>query len=82
MQTGRGKGTSGIWDESRVRALGLTTDLRTACQIFGIGINYGYQKAAKNELPFPVLRYGRVYKVPTAGLLKALGIDDDVAATA
>lgn len=77
MPTGRGKGTSGVWDESRVRALGLTTDLRTACQIFDIGINYGYQKAAADELPFPVLRVGRSYKVPVAGLLKALCIEDE-----
>ncbi|WP_094980857.1 hypothetical protein [Rhodococcus pyridinivorans] len=71
-----------IWTPEAIRALGPVTDLRTALKIAGIGTTYGYEKARSNELPFPVLRYGRVYKVPTAGLLKALGINDETPATA
>ncbi len=65
-----------------IRTLGAVTDLRTALRAAGIGTTYGYQKAAKNELPFPVWRVGRQYRVPVAGLLKALGIEDETKATA
>jgi hypothetical protein len=50
----------------------------TAFEIYGIGVNRGYESAKSGDLPFPVHRYGRVYKVPTAGLLRALGIDDEI----
>ncbi|MBH0118024.1 DNA-binding protein [Rhodococcus sp. CX] len=67
---------------AEIKALGAVTDLRTALKAADIGTTYGYQKARTNELPFPVLRVGRQYRVPVAGLLKALGIEDDAEATA
>lgn len=54
----------------------------TAFEIYGIGVNRGYEAVKSGELPFQVHRYGRLYKVPTASLLKALGIDDTVKALA
>lgn len=70
------------WTPEAIRALGPVTDLRTALEIADIGTTYGYKKAKSDELPFRVLRVGRQYRVPVAGLIKALGIEDDVKATA
>lgn len=67
---------------AEIKGLGAVTDLRTALKVAGIGTTYGYKKAATNELPFPVLRVGRQYRVPVAGLLKALGVEGDTKATA
>ncbi len=53
-----------------------TVDLRFALDACGIGEANGYRlaKYRPHELPFKVLRVGRVYKVPTAGLTAALGL--------
>ncbi len=64
------------WTVEDVRALGVRTDLRTACAVTGIGTTAGYEMARSGDLPFPVLRLGRKYVVPVAGLLAALGIDE------
>lgn len=65
-----------------LRSKGLTVPMRIALEAAGIGETRGYQLARTGELPFPVFKVGRVYKVPTAGLLRALGIEDESKATA
>lgn len=52
-----------------------TVDLRFALKAVGLAEVTGYRLAKVNELPFPVLRVGRLYKVPTSGLLAALGLE-------
>jgi hypothetical protein len=54
-------------------------DLRSALSIFGIGEATGYRMARYNpdELPFKVLKVGRIYKVPSTSILAALGISTD-----
>lgn len=50
-------------------------DLVTAARYLGIGRTTAYTLAAKNALPVPVVRIGTALRVPTAPLLKVLGID-------
>jgi hypothetical protein len=58
-----------------VYALGVRTDLVTACRIaLGIGSTTAYALAGRGELPFPAYRVGRQWVVPTAGLLTFLGL--------
>lgn len=63
------------WTAERVRALGVTVDLPTAGRIVGLGRAHTYDLARRGELPFPTLRMGKRWVVPTAGLLRALGLD-------
>ena len=58
-----------------VDALGVRTDLVTACRIaLGIGSTTAYALAGRGELPFPAYRVGRQWIVPTAGLRAFLGL--------
>lgn len=63
------------WSEQAVRDLGVTTNLPTACSVLALGTVKGYEMAAQGEFPVPVLRLGRKYVVPVAGLLAALGLE-------
>lgn len=53
-----------------------TIDLRFACAASGISEVAGYRlaKHRPEELPFKLLRVGRIYKVLTSSLLEALGL--------
>jgi excisionase family DNA binding protein len=50
-------------------------DLPTAARLLGIGRTAAYQLVKSNEWPTPVIRVGRLIRVPTAPLLALLGID-------
>lgn len=57
---------------------GTVTTVETACDALGIGRTLGYQLAReRGELAegVPVLRVGRMLKVPTRPLLAALGYE-------
>ncbi|MFD0684326.1 helix-turn-helix transcriptional regulator [Actinomadura fibrosa] len=56
--------------------LPLVLDLRTAAQAFGFCQATAYRLIQDEKFPCPVLRVGRHYRVPTAGVLKALGIGE------
>jgi hypothetical protein len=58
-------------------ALPPTTDLPTAASAFGIGVNLAYTLHARGEFPCRVLRVGRKLRVPTADLMRALGVSAD-----
>lgn len=68
------------WTEEAVRDLGVRTNLDTSNSVLGMSRNTGYGLAAKGEYPVKVLRIGRKYVVPVAGLLEALGLNDEEAA--
>lgn len=69
------------WTAADVRALGVRTDLVTACRIvLGIGKNRAWEAYHAGELPFPALKLGRRVIVPTAPLFKLLGLDENQAA--
>lgn len=64
------------WTEEEVRALGVRTDLVTAGAVLGVGRTKAHEMAREGTFPVPVLRLGRVYVVPTAGLLAVLGLTE------
>jgi len=59
---------------AELQALGVSTDVPTACRALGIGASTGYAMAARNRFPVPVLRVGKRLIVPTRGLLEALAV--------
>ncbi|MEY9930200.1 excisionase family DNA binding protein [Catenulispora sp. GP43] len=63
------------WTLDNVLALPPVLTLETAASILGIGRTLAYTMAADDRLPVPVFRVGTAYRVPTAPLLRFLGID-------
>lgn len=49
-------------------------DLPTAAQLLGIGRTAAYALARRGAFPAPVLRIGKLYRVPAASLLEILGL--------
>lgn len=50
-------------------------DLTTAASALGLGRSAAYELVRSGRWPTPVLRLGRLIKVPTAPLLTLLGVD-------
>jgi hypothetical protein len=68
---------------AEVLALPAVVDVPTAGRALGIGETLAYELAKNNEFPCKVLRLGRLYRIPRAGLLEVLGLatpDMDAAA--
>lgn len=63
-------------------ALPAAIDLPTAGRALGIGRNKAFELARRGEFPVRVLRLGNSYRVPTAEVLKTLGLGDQVQAVA
>jgi hypothetical protein len=53
-----------------------TIDLPRAGRLLGIGRTAAYATAGRGAFPVPVLRAGKRFRVPTAPLLRALGLGD------
>jgi predicted DNA-binding transcriptional regulator AlpA len=51
-------------------ALPATVDVPTAAKVLGIGRSLAYQLIRTDEWPTPILRIGKLIKIPTAALLK------------
>ena len=71
--TTRCSNREGVWTIEAIRALGATTDVRTAGAILGIGRTKAYEMARDGNFPVPVLRLGRRILVPTLPILTLLG---------
>ncbi|MYS79459.1 hypothetical protein [Embleya scabrispora] len=56
--------------------LPLVVDLRTAARALGLCPATAYKLIYQDCFPCPVLRLGWQYRIPTAGLLRALGIEE------
>jgi hypothetical protein len=70
------RGARAAWTAEQIRALGVRTDLVTACRaVLGCHKNKAWELYHAGQLPFPALRVGRRVVVPVAGILKALGLD-------
>jgi hypothetical protein len=54
--------------------LPAVTDLVTAGRALGLGRTKAYELARAGQFPCPVVRAGRTWLVPTAGLLALLGL--------
>ncbi len=61
-------------NEDEVRALPVVVDLPTAARVLGLGRNTAYELVRSGAWPTPVLRFGRLIKVPRSSLLDLLGI--------
>jgi predicted DNA-binding transcriptional regulator AlpA len=59
-----------------VRNLPVIVDLPTAARLLGIGRSSAYELVRTGQWPIPVIRAGRLIRVPTAPLLAALGLAD------
>lgn len=59
---------------AEVMMLPTVTDLVSAGKALGMGRTRSYELAQAGKFPCPVLRTGRTYQVPTAGLLTVLGM--------
>lgn len=61
---------------SDVHDLPPAIDLVTAAHLLGIGRSAAYELVRTNAWPTPVLRLGRLIRIPTAPLLLVLGHGD------
>jgi len=59
---------------TEIGGLPAVVDLVTAGQALGLGRTKAYQLARAGQFPCPVIRAGKTYLVPTAGLLAVLGL--------
>jgi hypothetical protein len=60
---------------AELQQLPATVDLLTAARALGLGRTKAYELAKKGEFPCRIIRVGVAYLVPTAELLKLLGVD-------
>lgn len=58
-------------------AMPVMVDIGTAARALGLGRSTGYELVRRDEFPCRVLHVGNSYRVPTAELLRILGIDLD-----
>lgn len=58
-------------------ALPAVVDVTTAARALGLGRSTAYDLARRGEFPCRVLHIGSSYRVPTADLLRVLGIQPD-----
>lgn len=56
-------------------ALPVTVDVTTAARALGLGRSTAYELARRGEFPCRVLHIGSSYRIPTADLLRVLGIE-------
>lgn len=56
-------------------SLPAVIDLRTAADVLGVGHSSAYELVRTGQWPTPVLRLGRLIRVPTAPLLALVGVE-------
>jgi len=60
---------------AELRALPAVIDVATAARALGLGRSTAYDLARRGKFPCRVLHIGSSYRVPTAELLRVLGIE-------
>ncbi|BCB86588.1 DNA-binding protein [Phytohabitans suffuscus] len=70
-----GLGGEVTWTPEAIRALGASTNLHTAAQIFGLAMSTAYLLAKRGQFPVPVIRVGTQYRVPVQPILAALCLE-------
>lgn len=63
-------------------ALPPVVSLATAAEVLGLGRSAAYELVRTGQWPTPILRLGRLIKVPTAPLIALVGIATEIRATA
>jgi hypothetical protein len=64
-----------VMSPSELRALPAVVDVPTAARALGLGKSAAYQLVRSGAWPTPLLRLGKVIRVPTAPLLDLLGVE-------
>jgi predicted DNA-binding transcriptional regulator AlpA len=64
-------------NRSELAALPAVVDVPTAADALGLSRNLAYELVRTGEWPTPVLRLGKLIKIPTAPILELLGITQD-----
>lgn len=59
----------------QLRRLPTVIDVPTAAAILGVGRTAAYELIRTNRWPTPVLHVGKLIRIPTAPLLRLVGID-------
>jgi hypothetical protein len=59
---------------TEIADLPAVTDLVTAGRALGLGRTKAYELARAGQFPCPLIRAGKTWMVPTAGLLALLGL--------
>lgn len=59
----------------QILELPSSVNAETSFRAINISKQTGYRLVRMGELPFPVIRMGRMIRVPKAGILRALGMD-------
>jgi hypothetical protein len=66
------------WSADKLREQGLTTTVEVAAEVLGTSRGAAYDAIRRGTFPVPVLKLSRRrWVVPTAHLLRALGLDED-----
>ena len=58
-------------------ALPLALSVKTTAQLTDMSVDAIYEAIAEDRCPWPVLRVGRVIRIPRAAVLASLGIGED-----
>jgi hypothetical protein len=66
--------TTATLSEEEVRALPAVVDVATAAIVLGIGRTAAYELIRTNNWPTPVLRLGKLIRIPSAPLLDLVGL--------
>jgi predicted DNA-binding transcriptional regulator AlpA len=72
----------GIMTRDDALALPPVVSLATAAELLGLGRSAAYELVRTGQWPTPILRLGRLIKVPTAPLITLVGIATEIRATA
>ena len=62
-------------DRRELLALPAVVDVPTAASALGISRTAAYELIRNKEWPTPIVRMGRLIKIPTAPILELLGIE-------
>jgi len=61
-------------DADQIRVLPAVIDVPTAASVLGIGRTAAYELIRTGSWPTPVVRLGKLIRVPTAPLLDLVGV--------
>ncbi len=67
--------TSTQLTREQLRELPTVLDVATAAAILGVGRTAAYELIRTNRWPTPVLHVGKLIRIPTAPLLRMVGLE-------
>ena len=68
-------GTTWKFSEDDLRNLPPVVDLPTAAAVLGVGRTAAYELVRAGRWPTPVLRLGKLIRIPTSHLLELVGVE-------